>query len=86
MKGACYERGMEPFSCSHCSADLTKTGVREYGAVRFEIKLYWSDEDDCFVMPDDDEPKYGDCTSLDWACPQCGWDLDFDPTEPQDDD
>ena len=70
---------MDEIPCPHCGADLRKTGVREYGFVAFDIHLVWDDPSETFAIADDDEPRYGDCSSLDWACPTCQYELDDHP-------
>ena len=74
---------MDAHSCPSCGVDLTKAGVREYGLVSFEIRLVYDRDWECFDMADGEEPRYGDCPSIQWACLRCGGDLgEFDPTDP----
>ena len=66
--------------CPHCDADLRVAGAREYGAVRFSSIMRWDATTGWYEV---DEPEYGDCTYLEWACRACGEDIGFDPNDPE---
>jgi len=72
---------MNPDTCLYCDADLRIVGVREYGLITFQSHLHWDPKSDWYGT-DDDRVTYGECHSIDYACPSCGRDLGFDPDDP----
>lgn len=69
---------MDPLICPQCGVDWRKSGVKEYGLVKFSIQLRWNGSDECFDGVAE-ETTYGDCASMEWACWKCGYVLDDSP-------